>query len=351
LNPTYVAEAKVRQIQDSLERLGPGTSPVKPLIEPLLTWNYRNRVTYHRTTTGEQGYVSWKDHRVIDVVQCPIANDELNQLWLQVRKVLSNVSAETVPYVVLRRSSTGEKALILSLVSPSNSTMEELQKTTSSLSPLVSVHATLIQAGSRTPFGKEVLCWHGNRTVTEELDTVRYSVRPDLFFQIHPEMTLRLVRDVLKWFSDRSVKSVLDIYCGAGLFSLQAAKNGVDTYGIEVRYEAIQAAQKSAKENHLTGVEFRAGKAERILVRLLQEGKKFDTAIVDPPRKGLHPDLAKSIPTIGIRHLLYISCSPPTLARDAKLLSSLGYDLEWVQPYDMFPQTYHVEMIASFVRK
>jgi 23S rRNA (uracil1939-C5)-methyltransferase len=120
---------------------------------------------------------------------------------------------------------------------------------------------------------------------------------------------------------------------------------------VEVSHESILCAQDSAKENGLDALaSFRTGKADRIVQRLIREGEHFDAAVVDPPRKGLHPFILENLARLGIKNLLYVSCSPATFARDVKILRTLGFRLNGVQPYDMFPQTYHVETVSAFER-
>jgi 23S rRNA (uracil1939-C5)-methyltransferase len=116
-----------------------------------------------------------------------------------------------------------------------------------------------------------------------------------------------------------------------------------------VSHETILCAQESARENGLESTAtFRTGKADRIVQRLIREGERFDTAVVDPPRKGLPSFILENLSKLGIRNLLYVSCSPATFARDVKILKTLGFRLDWIQPFDMFPQTYHVETVSSF---
>jgi 23S rRNA (uracil1939-C5)-methyltransferase len=150
------------------------------------------------------------------------------------------------------------------------------------------------------------------------------------------------------WAEEVKPTRILDIYCGAGLFTLALAKRGFPSHGVEVSHEAILCAQESARENGLPSATFRTGKADRIVQRLIREGERFDAAVVDPPRKGLPPFILENLTRLGIREFLYVSCSPATFARDVKILKGLGYFLRSVQPFDMFPQTYHVETVGRF---
>ena len=347
LPSNFAAEQKVDHIRDALERIGPGRLDVRPILSPKKLWNYRNRVTYHRSARGSQGYISFRNRReVLDIDSCPIAQDELNDLWRSVRHALEDFSADKLPYVTLRRATTGACAVILSTTVDSSDS--DLAKRLSTIPNIRSLYVTRIKAGSYSPFGDEMILVHGKEGITEEIGDVQYLVRPDLFFQIHSEITEQLVAHAIEWAGERAIDSILDVYCGAGLFTLALARKGVRTLGVEIAHHSIRSAQTSAQANDLSDrARFRAGRADTILLRLHREGERFPAAIVDPPRKGLHPNLIASFPSLGIRNLLYVSCSPATMARDLKVLLQSGFQVRWIQPFDMFPQTYHVEILTA----
>lgn len=353
LDPSFVSEQKTLHVRDALERIAKERVPIRPLISPRQVWNYRNRLTYHRSPSGKAGYVSWRDGRVVDIEDCPIGQTELNELWKKLKENLRPIPAEVLPYIVLRRTTAGETALILSF-HESNSD-EATEAKIKSLAGFYGkknfFYVTKIKPGSRSPFGKSIEVLSGPDRLAERVANVSFSVRPDLFFQVHPEVTEQVVAQVLAWSDDAKPQRLIDIYCGAGLFTLALAGKGFSTLGVEVGHEAVLCGQESARENRLDSLaQFRGGKAERILERLIREGERFDAAVVDPPRKGLQPGVIENLPKLGVRHLLYVSCSPPTFARDVKALKGIGFQVHGVQPFDMFPQTYHVETVSSFSR-
>ncbi|MFH1263923.1 MAG: 23S rRNA (uracil(1939)-C(5))-methyltransferase RlmD [Pseudomonadota bacterium] len=347
LDPDYVAEQKVTQIRETLARIGKVEANVLPIVRPDTVWNYRNRLTYHRSPTGASGYVSWRDYRIVDVEECPIAQPELNTLWKEVRTATRDIPGNVLPFVVLRKFSTGHLGVIYS----ATGTLPSAQLLEPRVASDDSICVTSIKVGARSAFGDTIEVLRGPERLTERFGGIDYVVRPDLFFQVHPEVTERVVERVGAWAEEIKPARVIDLYCGAGLFTLAFAKRGFPTVGVEVTRESILCAEESARVNGLEGtVRFRGGKAERITERLIREGERFDAAVVDPPRKGLPPELIDKLPRLGVTRLLYVSCSPPTLARDVAVLSTLGYRLVSVQPFDMFPQTYHVETISTFSR-
>jgi 23S rRNA (uracil1939-C5)-methyltransferase/tRNA (uracil-5-)-methyltransferase len=146
------------------------------------------------------------------------------------------------------------------------------------------------------------------------------------------------------------IENLIDAYCGSGLFALSAAaspRHSVrSVVGVEVMESAVEAARKNAEANGLTNVRFLAASAERIFEELLFDGR--DAAlIIDPPRKGCGTAFLSQLVRFAPRRLVYVSCSPDTMARDLIELLGAGYSLRRCQPFDMFPQTRHIECVAT----
>ena len=120
---------------------------------------------------------------------------------------------------------------------------------------------------------------------------------------------------------------------------------------MEIVPEAIDMARANAKANGLANVTFQAGKAEEVLPAWQAEGIHFDVSVVDPPRKGLDPEFVKTLIELAPDKIVYVSCNPATCARDCQLLTQAGYELKWVQPVDLFPQTAHVEAVSLLVKE
>lgn len=175
-----------------------------------------------------------------------------------------------------------------------------------------------------------------------------WQVPPDSFFQnnflLLPEM-VKAVRDRL---IDAGTRHLVDVYCGVGFFGLELA-DLVESYaGVELDRMAIKAARKNAVDRQRTNGEFVAGSAEEKLPELLARfTPEQSTVVLDPPRKGCHPELLATLRQVKPRQIIYVSCQPATIARDLKELSEGGFRVNRVQPLDMFPQTAHVECVAD----
>ncbi len=157
-----------------------------------------------------------------------------------------------------------------------------------------------------------------------------------------------LVATVLELAALRPGARALDLYCGAGNFTLALGRRGVDVLGIERSAVAVDAGRANAARLGVAGARFACGPVAAELARVPAEA--FDAIVLDPPRAGaaeIVPQLVARRP----RRLVYVSCDPATLARDARDLVAGGYDLARIQPIDVFPHTYHIETVAEFVLK
>jgi 23S rRNA (uracil1939-C5)-methyltransferase len=141
---------------------------------------------------------------------------------------------------------------------------------------------------------------------------------------------------------------LLDLYCGAGAFSLPLANEVAEVVGVEEHPGAVEDARTTATQNGVNNARFETGLVERALERLNQD---FDAAILDPPRRGCHPLALAALLRAAPARLVYISCHPATLARDLKALTSGGYHVASVRPVDLFPQTPHIESVSVLVRE
>ena len=143
---------------------------------------------------------------------------------------------------------------------------------------------------------------------------------------------------------------VIDAYSGIGTIGLSLADRVDKVYGMEVIPEAIEDAQFNSLNNKIENVHYEVGKAEKVMKKWQEKGVKPSVIVVDPPRKGLDHHFIESAIEMSPERIVYISCNPATFARDAKLLAEAGYVVKKVQPVDLFPQTHHIELVASFVK-
>jgi 23S rRNA (uracil1939-C5)-methyltransferase len=175
---------------------------------------------------------------------------------------------------------------------------------------------------------------------------VRYRISPASFYQVNPVQTEKIYQKVLELADLAGNETVMDLYCGIGTISLFLAAKAEKVIGVEIVPEAIEDAKKNAAMNGIKNAEFYVGKAEEVVPALYAKGAKADVVVVDPPRKGCDQKLLDTILQMDPGRLVYVSCDPATLARDLKFLTANGYELKYVQPYDQFCHTVHVETVV-----
>ncbi|MBU1057132.1 MAG: class I SAM-dependent RNA methyltransferase [Proteobacteria bacterium] len=165
------------------------------------------------------------------------------------------------------------------------------------------------------------------------------------FCQVNLEQNITLITTTLDSCKPKKGDSILDLFCGMGNFSIPLAERAESVLGIEGQGSAIRSARKNSSQAGQTNTEFKKRPIHQACEELLQDGRKFDSIVVDPPRQGV-PGLARNLSLLCRNRLVYISCNPVTLCRDLSELLEQGFSLTGLQPMDMFPQTHHIETVA-----
>ncbi len=186
----------------------------------------------------------------------------------------------------------------------------------------------------------------GKDTISDTLMGLTFSISPHSFFQVNPLQTEVLYQKALEFAELGCHTTVLDVYCGIGTISLCAAKTAKHVIGVEIVEKAILDAKENAKENRIENAQFICGAAEDVVPKLILKDCCPDVVILDPPRKGSDEKTLSAILAAKPKRIVYVSCNPATLARDARYLADGGYCLKKVVPVDMFPNTEHVETVA-----
>ena len=175
---------------------------------------------------------------------------------------------------------------------------------------------------------------------------LQFELSPASFFQVNPTQTEKLYQAAAEFAELKPEELLCDVYCGAGTITLALARHCREAIGIEVVPAAVENAKRNAERNSIRNVSFHAGKAEVLLPRMVSDGLRPDVIVVDPPRKGLDPSVIKAVTEAEPDRLIYVSCNPATLARDAGMFKESGYLVRKVQPVDMFCWTSGIETVA-----
>ena len=322
----YPAQLKLKEtvLRDQLTRIGKiQNPPIREMVPSPVAWNYRNHVQFHLTDDGHPGFISaGYPQTVVQIRECYLPEESLNELWPQ----LQFDADSPLERVSLRAGD--ETMLILESDFPETPEVEiEAEISVVHLSEDDSV----VLAGD-------------DHIIVDVLDR-SFHVSAGAFFQVNTAMAGKMVAYLLSNLRVLPSTLLLDIYCGVGLFSAFFAPKVKQVIGIEVSAAACEDFAINLDE--FSNVELYEAPAEDVLPQLEIQP---DVAIVDPPRAGLDKKALDAILNLSPKTLAYISCDPSTLARDAARLIAGGYTLLEVTPFDLFPQTYHIECISIFER-
>jgi 23S rRNA (uracil1939-C5)-methyltransferase len=317
--------AKDDILREQLARIGRiENPPVRDMVPSANPWNYRNHVQFHLTEEGELGYVRAQAPSIFAVRECHLPEESINAFWRQ----LAFEPGTEIERVSVRSGKGDELMLVLESDSPE--------------APELAIEAEVSVAHV---YEENAVVLAGSDHVLISVLGQDFRVSAASFFQVHTAMAEKMVSHLLERLPVDASTILLDVYCGAGLFSAFLAPTCGRVIGVESSPSACEDFTFNLDE--FENVELYEGLAEEIIPYL---DVRPDIVLLDPPRAGLEKRVVDRILQLQPRTVAYISCDPSTLARDARRLVSGGYLLRDVTPFDLFPQTFHIESISLFER-
>jgi len=318
---------KAEILREQLQRIGEFTDPpVAPCVASPEPFGYRSNMQLHLDPQGKLGYYEARAPRIFAIRECHLPQADLNAVW-------PRLDIENIPgleRIELRLDSVGDVLVMLESSQPAALPELELDL------PISVVHLS--------PAGVIVLAGD-DHLIMQALGRPFY-LSPGSFFQVNTALAERIVQYLLDRLPLQSDHTLVDVYCGVGLFSAFLAPRVRRLIGIESSPAACR--DFAINLNEFDNVELYEGAAEEVLPHL---DVRPDVILVDPPRAGIHPNALDAIVALNPHTLAYVSCDPATLARDLKRLHRAGYELVSVQPFDMFPQTAHIESVVLLHRQ
>ena len=301
-------EWKQRHVKESMNRIGGVDIEVLPVFPSPKPYGYRSKLTPHfqKDKDGEIGAIGFlrqgSRRAILDVPQCPIATEGINAALTEARQNLRSTWKRKKGGTLLLRDT---------------------------------------QEGVTTD---------SQAIVSETVNDLVFQFKAGEFFQNNSFLLPEMVSHVVSEAEGEGLECLVDAYCGGGLFALSAAKRFARVMGVEISRDGFDWARANAVVNRIENCEFLLGNASEIFAEVNISGESC-SLVVDPPRKGCGDDFLRQALAFGPARIIYVSCDPSTQARDSQYLIEGGYAIVKAQPFDLFPQTRHVENVLTFVKE
>jgi 23S rRNA (uracil1939-C5)-methyltransferase len=352
---------KEQIVRSALRRIGGFTDvDVRRPVGMTHPRNYRNKMALVVDQSGGEtafGFYQARSHALVRIETCPVVLPQLDAaiggLYAAARAPESAPAFARAKHAIVRAgAASGQAVLSITTDRQSPEVKEAAPAIARRVRGLVGISNSFEPRTANAVLGRKMMYVWGQREMEETIEGVRYRVSPASFFQVNSEMVGRIFRFLEPGLAKD--RAIVDLYCGAGTFAIFFASRGAQVVGIEENPAAVREARENAALNGVEGrVRFVEGRVEGAVVN--KDGKKAldaaDIVFLDPPRKGSDDATLDAIANAAVANVWYLSCNPATLARDLAYLAKRGYELGVVQPFDMFPQTGHVETLVTLHHK
>nr|WP_321357909.1 23S rRNA (uracil(1939)-C(5))-methyltransferase RlmD [uncultured Draconibacterium sp.] len=371
---------KQKQVQDQLSRIGKVEMPeMLPILGSEKNTFYRNKMEF---TFSNKRWLSFEEierdeeikdpnalgfhvpglfDKVVNIDKCWLQDDPSNQIRnfiydysLKEKLSFFDIREQSgfLRTLIIRTTSTGELMVIVSFFYEDEPARKQLLEAVKNEFPAITSLMYVINTkGNDTITDQEIEVFSGRDYVLEEMEGLKFKIGPKSFYQTNSEQAYELykvARDFAEFTGD---ETVYDLYTGTGTIANFVAKKAKKVVGIEYVPEAIEDAKINSELNDIENTLFYAGDMKDVLNEaFIKKHGKPEVVITDPPRAGMHADVVETILEMEPRKIVYVSCNPATQARDLAMLDSL-YQIEKIQPVDMFPHTHHVENVVMLRKR
>jgi 23S rRNA (uracil1939-C5)-methyltransferase len=380
---------KSNVVKDALRKIGGIQMEIPLAVKSESSYGYRNKlqipVGVDREGKTVIGFYAEHSHRIVPVSACAIHPDWVEKLISIIKRYMTECAVKgydeenkkgALRHIVAREIG-GKYIITLVTAKKELPNLTYLVGLLSEAFSVFTLYLNLNDEDTNVIFGKEFQLVHGMGFFQSEEQGIVYEAGPMTFLQVNENVRTKLYKDVLKKVCTDGDEVVVDAYSGGGLLTAMIAKKAKRVYGIELEKEASRCADSLKQMNGLSNMTNICGYVEEELMGVLEKEKGEKVRLVlDPPRAGIARSVVKALLASGIPQLVLVSCNPATLARDLGILTgrliekegelvknpayeglSAGetvkgyYEIESIQPYDMFPQTKHVESVVCLTRK
>lgn len=368
-------QCKQQQVSDAMERIAKIEIPeIRPILGSPEIWEYRNKMeytfsnrswlTFEQLASGEEFtdrdavgfHIPGAFDKVLDIQKCILQDDFTNRVRNHIRSLAKSNSLTfydlraqhgLLRTMMVRIVTTGEIMVLIAFGEENPEQIKTVMEDLATTFPEITSLQYVINTKANDTFGDlGVTTYRGAPYIEEEMEGLRFRIGPKSFYQTNSRGAYQLYKVVRDFASLTGDELVYDLYTGTGTIANFVSRQCRHVVGIEYVPEAIEDAKINSTVNSIDNTEFYAGDMKDVLNDefVAQHGHP-DVIIVDPPRAGMHRDVVDVLLRTASPRIVYVSCNPATQARDLALLDSL-YEVEAVQPVDMFPHTQHVENVV-----
>ena len=371
---------KQKQVQDQLSRIGKIELPeISPILGSEKNTFYRNKMEF---TFSNKRWLSFEEiekdedikdpnalgfhvpglfDKVVNINKCWLQDDPSNQIrnFIYEYALNNNLSFFDIREqkgflrtLIIRTTSTGELMVILSMFYEDKTAREQLLEAVKKEFPAITSLMYVINSkGNDTITDQEIKVFAGRDYVLEKMEGLQFKIGPKSFYQTNSEQAYELYKIARDFAELTGDETVYDLYTGTGTIANFVAQKAKKVVGIEYVPEAIEDAKINSELNKIENTRFFAGDMKDVLNEaFISTHGTPEVVITDPPRAGMHNDVVDTILKMEPQKIVYVSCNPATQARDLALLDSL-YQIEKIQPVDMFPHTHHVENVVMLRKR
>lgn len=345
----YFKHQKVVDCFKSIAKMEP---KINDVIDMEVPYRYRNKVQVPVQCHGTElkmGFYRNNTNDIVEFEDCLVQTEESNQIVQAMKKTIKEYNCgQFFKHVLIKHAHKTNEIMVVFIVSkyPFDNCDALKTKLLTEFPQIKSILVNINNRNDNVILTNEEIALTEQTIIQERLHELTFNISSKSFYQINPDQTQVLYDKAIEYAKLTHEDTVVDLYCGTGTIGLFAAQYAKKVIGIEIVEAAVIDAKVNATNNNISNIEFICADAKEGAKELLRRNEKIDVVIVDPPRKGCDESTLESIVTMNPKRIVYVSCDPSTLARDCALLAKSKYQIEEVQPVDMFPLTHHVESVV-----
>lgn len=371
---------KQKQVKDALERIAKIKVPeIRPILGSSNIWEYRNKMeytfsnrcwlTFEQLNSEEQFHdrnavgfhIPGAFDKVLDIHKCHLQDDLSNRLRNFLREYAKekgysfyDLKAQhgLLRTMMVRITSIGQTMLLVSFGENDNESINDVMQAIKNKFPDLTSLLYVVNTKANDTFADlDIETYSGMSYIEEDMDGLRFRIGPKSFYQTNSRQAHELYKTVRELADLKGNELVYDLYTGTGTIANFVSKHCSKVIGIEYVPEAIADAKVNSEVNGINNTLFYAGDMKDVLTEdFVANHGRPDVMIIDPPRAGMHADVINVILSTKPERIVYVSCNPASQARDLALLDC-EYEVNAVQPVDMFPHTHHVENVVRLSKR